>query len=215
MHRNPSFHPDQRLPPNRCHRREEEQRALFDAVLILTSDNRTSFVAACKVVGLPPSSFHYYQKKFLNEGVLDEIRSARAQAIIDQTTATDSPNDLAPEIGHNDTEPSSDDSTQNESGAAEGDEPYEDSVEDFDEFEDDTGQDPPTPSSRNVFEAIRDHNTDRGFEPRSRKDEEYNPTENMPGTRGKLAAMAERAKKGLPLWHSKDRTEMDGAEANK
>jgi hypothetical protein len=31
----------------------------------------------------------------------------------------------------------------------------------------------------------------------------------MPGTRGKLNALAERIQQGLPLWHPEDRSEHD------
>ncbi len=60
---------------------------------------------------------------------------------------------------------------------------------------------------KSVLEAIREGFWD--FEPKKVEEDLFDPTGAMPGTREKLAVMAERVKSGLPLWHGGDRTEYD------
>ena len=58
-----------------------------------------------------------------------------------------------------------------------------------------------------VLDAIRDGMWD--FEPQQLKSDEYSATKAMPGSRAKLDVLAERAQRGLPLWHDEDRLEYD------
>ncbi|TWU24599.1 hypothetical protein [Bythopirellula polymerisocia] len=60
---------------------------------------------------------------------------------------------------------------------------------------------------KSVLEAIREGVWD--FEPKSVKEDCFDPTGAMPGTREKLSILAERVESGLPLWHGSDRTEYD------
>jgi hypothetical protein len=61
---------------------------------------------------------------------------------------------------------------------------------------------------KSVLEAIREGIWD--FEPLDVAADDYEGTDAMPGTRGKLQILAERLQCGLPLWHPDDR---DDAEA--
>ncbi|MCA9241653.1 MAG: hypothetical protein KDA37_15690 [Planctomycetales bacterium] len=56
---------------------------------------------------------------------------------------------------------------------------------------------------RSILEAIREGEWD--FEPEQIKDTMFDSTVALPGTEEKLSVLAERAKRGLPLWHSSDR----------
>lgn len=58
-----------------------------------------------------------------------------------------------------------------------------------------------------VLEAIRDGVWD--YEPKNIDANQYSATRAMPGTREKLDMLAERAEKGLPLWHDEDRLTYD------
>jgi hypothetical protein len=58
-----------------------------------------------------------------------------------------------------------------------------------------------------VLEAIKMGIWD--FEPPAVEFNRFNPADAMPGTREKLCIMAERAQKGLPLWHVHDRDDME------
>ena len=60
---------------------------------------------------------------------------------------------------------------------------------------------------RSVLDAIRMGIFD--FEPREVEYSRYAASDAMPGTREKLSAMAERARRGLPLWHVQDRDDME------
>jgi hypothetical protein len=42
------------------------------------------------------------------------------------------------------------------------------------------------------------------YEPPTVEDKKYSSTKALPGTNEKLAVLAERLKKGLPLWHPSD-----------
>lgn len=60
---------------------------------------------------------------------------------------------------------------------------------------------------RSVLEAIRMGIWD--FEPPEVEFSRFSASNAMPGTDEKLVAMAERARKGLPLWHLHDRSDME------
>ena len=57
--------------------------------------------------------------------------------------------------------------------------------------------------SRSVLEAIKQG--DWTFEPSNQQVVNVRATAALPGTAEKLDVLAERAKKGLPLWHPRDR----------
>jgi hypothetical protein len=56
---------------------------------------------------------------------------------------------------------------------------------------------------KSVIEAIQLGKWD--FEPKDVEGQQFDSTEAMPGTREKVAILAERAESGLPLWHPADR----------
>ncbi len=58
-----------------------------------------------------------------------------------------------------------------------------------------------------VLEAIKLGLWD--FEPREIESHDFNACEAMPGTPGKLTALAERVRLGLPLWHPLDRQDSE------
>lgn len=58
-----------------------------------------------------------------------------------------------------------------------------------------------------VLEAIKLGCWD--FEPSDVSKEKFSACRSMPGTDGKLDALAERVRLGLPLWHPDDRREYD------
>lgn len=60
---------------------------------------------------------------------------------------------------------------------------------------------------KNVLDAIRDG--DWFFEPEDVDPSRYQATTAVPGTKGKLEILAERARAGLPLWHEHDRPDYD------
>lgn len=60
---------------------------------------------------------------------------------------------------------------------------------------------------RSVLEAIKMGIWD--FEPQDVAAAKYEPANAMPGTREKLSVLAERARRGLPLWHVNDRDDME------
>ena len=62
-----------------------------------------------------------------------------------------------------------------------------------------------------VLEAIKRGIWD--FEPEEVGGNQFASTESMPGTKGKLSALAERVRSGLPPWHPSDRVEHDAPEA--
>jgi hypothetical protein len=61
---------------------------------------------------------------------------------------------------------------------------------------------------RNVFEAILECGHDEDFIPVETED--FLPTDAPAGSRRKLEILAERAQKGLPLWHPRDRCDYSG-----
>jgi len=65
--------------------------------------------------------------------------------------------------------------------------------------------------SRNVFEAIQEFGNDEDFTPV--ETEEFVPTDAPAGSKKKLEVLAERVRKGLPLWHPLDRTDYSGLSA--
>lgn len=64
----------------------------------------------------------------------------------------------------------------------------------------------------NILEAIRSGKWD--FEPDDVDDSTFDPTSAMPGTDEKLEILAARARAGLPLWNSNDRTDYDEGDAD-
>lgn len=60
---------------------------------------------------------------------------------------------------------------------------------------------------KSIIEAVKMGLWD--FEPPETSIEEFDATCSMPGTKGKLEALAERAAAGLPLWHPSDCCEVD------
>jgi hypothetical protein len=60
---------------------------------------------------------------------------------------------------------------------------------------------------KNVLDAIRDG--DWFFEPERVEPQEYPATSAIPGTKEKLAVLAERVRSGLPLWHESDRPDYE------
>ena len=61
--------------------------------------------------------------------------------------------------------------------------------------------------NKNVLDAIREG--DWFFEPEDVDASSYQATTAIPGTRAKLNILAERARSGLPLWHSADRADYE------
>ena len=61
---------------------------------------------------------------------------------------------------------------------------------------------------RNVFDAILECGHDEDFMPAESDD--FRPTEAPAGSREKIAILAERVQKGLPLWHQLDRSDYSG-----
>jgi hypothetical protein len=60
---------------------------------------------------------------------------------------------------------------------------------------------------RSVLEAIKMGIWD--FEPQEVEFNRFEPSDAMPGTREKLWTLAERARRGLPLWHRSDRDDAE------
>lgn len=61
---------------------------------------------------------------------------------------------------------------------------------------------------RNVFEAILECGHDEDFAPQAT--EEFKPTDAPAGSRAKLEVLADRVRRGLPLWHPNDRYDYSG-----
>ena len=64
----------------------------------------------------------------------------------------------------------------------------------------------------NIHEAIRSGKWD--YEPDDVDDSHFDSTSAMPGTDEKLEILAARARKGLPLWNSNDRTDYDESQVD-
>ena len=60
---------------------------------------------------------------------------------------------------------------------------------------------------RSVLDAIKMGIWD--FEPPEVEFSKFDASNAMPGTREKLYTLAERARKGLPLWHAYDRDDVE------
>lgn len=60
---------------------------------------------------------------------------------------------------------------------------------------------------RSVLEAISQGFWD--YEPQEAEEDEYVPTDAIPGSRQKLDILAERLESGLPLWHPEDRRDYE------
>lgn len=65
---------------------------------------------------------------------------------------------------------------------------------------------------KNVLDAIRDG--DWFFEPEDVDPGRYQSTTAIPGTKDKIAILAERARAGLPLWHECDRLDYEDADVD-
>ena len=63
-----------------------------------------------------------------------------------------------------------------------------------------------------VLDAIREGIWD--YEPDSTKQERCSSTKALPGSDEKLDILAERIKKGLPLWHPEDRRTYDDGDGD-
>ncbi len=61
---------------------------------------------------------------------------------------------------------------------------------------------------RNVFEAILECGHDEDFAPNHC--EEFAPTDAPAGSKAKLDVLAERIRRGMPLWHPEDRFDYSG-----
>ncbi len=60
---------------------------------------------------------------------------------------------------------------------------------------------------KSVLDAIKMGDWD--FEPANVAGDDYEWTDAMPGTKDKVAILAERLRSGLPLWHPMDRFAVD------
>ncbi len=66
---------------------------------------------------------------------------------------------------------------------------------------------------RSILEAIKLGFWD--FEPPEVREDDYEATDAMPGTKAKLAVLADRVSAGLPLWHSDDRDDVEAPPVSK
>ena len=64
------------------------------------------------------------------------------------------------------------------------------------------------PKLKNVFETILKYGHDEDFAPVAGK--EFQGTQEPAGSRAKLDVMAERVRRGEPLWHQDDRADYSG-----
>jgi hypothetical protein len=65
-----------------------------------------------------------------------------------------------------------------------------------------------TQSVKNVFEAILKYGHDEDFSPMV--SDEFAGTDSPAGSREKLEVLAERVRRGEPLWHPDDRQDYSG-----
>jgi hypothetical protein len=61
---------------------------------------------------------------------------------------------------------------------------------------------------RNVFEAILECGHDEDFMPAETDD--FTATDAPAGSRAKIDVLADRVRKGMPLWHQSDRSDYSG-----
>lgn len=61
---------------------------------------------------------------------------------------------------------------------------------------------------RNVFDAILECGHDEDFNPA--ENDEFCRTDAPAGSKAKIAVLAERIMRGMPLWHSEDRSDYSG-----
>jgi hypothetical protein len=61
---------------------------------------------------------------------------------------------------------------------------------------------------RNVFDAILECGHDEDFVPA--ETDEFNATDAPAGSKAKIEILAERVRRGLPLWHPFDRCDYSG-----
>ncbi len=64
--------------------------------------------------------------------------------------------------------------------------------------------------TKSVLDAIREG--DWEYEPPWVNDSDFDSTDALPGSRDKLRILAERLRRGLPLWHPADRRDCDGGD---
>ena len=68
--------------------------------------------------------------------------------------------------------------------------------------------DPEYAGYNNVFQAIKRYGHDENFVPEIT--DEFCPTDAPAGSAAKVQVLAERVRKGLPLWHPEDRVTYNG-----
>lgn len=61
---------------------------------------------------------------------------------------------------------------------------------------------------KNVFEAILKYGHDEDFAPQT--DEDFRATLSPAGSKEKLDVLADRVRRGEPLWHEEDRADYSG-----
>jgi hypothetical protein len=66
----------------------------------------------------------------------------------------------------------------------------------------------PESNLQNVFEVILKYGHDEDFVPRV--DDDFVPTNAPAGSEEKLRILAERVRRGYPLWHEEDRFDYSG-----
>jgi hypothetical protein len=66
----------------------------------------------------------------------------------------------------------------------------------------------PDPTLKNVFEAILKYGHDEDFAPK--RNDDFKATQAPAGTREKLEVLADRVRRGQPLWHDDDRADYSG-----
>lgn len=78
----------------------------------------------------------------------------------------------------------------------------------FEEMGVEARRDEPKRRNRNVFDAIMETGHDEDFVPCVT--DEFCPTDAPAGSPAKVQVLAERVRKGLPLWHPEDRVSYSG-----
>lgn len=64
--------------------------------------------------------------------------------------------------------------------------------------------------SNSILDAIKNGEWD--YEPGLVEENRYDSTQAMPGSSEKVQTLAQRLRKGLPLWHSSDRKSYDDSD---
>ncbi|MGD0900548.1 MAG: hypothetical protein ABR915_22170 [Thermoguttaceae bacterium] len=60
---------------------------------------------------------------------------------------------------------------------------------------------------KSILDAIKEGFWD--FEPRAMDFNQFDPSDAMPGTDEKIRTLAERIRRGVPLWHASDRSDIE------